>query len=349
MSHELKILHVTECYAGGVRTAVNGYASLDLPVENHIIQSARRHPQKMSAPDSEKFVTISNLPESHLGAVRAVIRVVKEVRPDVIHAHSSFGGVYGRLAGLITRIPVVYTPHGLSFERRDISKGKRRIFRIIERLFAPLSTVQAGCATYETELLAGLSKTSLVRVIPNAIIGSEFTSSHASEVHAKVDEKKITFTGRITEARHPEMAMEIATLLKPHDIAVQWIGDGDPESKKALLEAGVDVTGWLAKDEMQQALQGVDVAIHTARWDGFPMVILEMLAAGIPLLVEDISALQECPAEVRFDTAEQAVQKILQILEGDFNVDWSAVKDLYNEESQARSLLECYRLAANKG
>lgn len=345
-SRTLRVLHVTECFAGGVKTALEGYAALDLPIEHHIIQSARRHPDKLTSPNPDLFNTISVLPYGHVAAVKATIKAIREVQPDVVHAHSSFGGVYGRLAAKLTKTPVVYTPHGLSFERRDISEKKRFVFKQIERVFSPLSTVQAGCASYEAKLLESLNPRSTVEVIPNAIVGSELVSNSQFPSGAVDVRRSLTFVGRITEARHPEMAIEIARIATKKGFTCQWIGDGDGHMKQSLEGSGIAVTGWLTKTEMAEALGNVDFVIHTTRWDGFPMVILEMLNAGKLLLVEDIPALYECPREARFESAEDAVKKLELLLEGSLKPDWSPVADLYNQRTQAERLLRCYQVAA---
>ncbi len=345
-SRTLRVLHVTECFAGGVKTALEGYAALDLPIEHHIIQSARRHPDKLTSPNPDLFNTISVLPYGHVAAVKATIKAIREVQPDVVHAHSSFGGVYGRLAAKLTRTPVVYTPHGLSFERRDISKKKRFVFKQIERAFSWLSTVQAGCASYETELLKSLNSRSIVEVVPNAIANSGLASNSQVSSEPADIQRSISFIGRIAEAKHPEMAIDLARIATKKGITCQWIGDGDAAMKQSLRDGGIHVTGWLAKAEMADSLQGIDVVVHTARWEGFPMVILEMLDVGKPLLVEDIPALYECPSEARYNTAEEALTKLELLLSGSLKPDWSPVTDLYNRRTQADRLLHCYQVAA---
>ena len=140
--------------------------------------------------------------------------------------------------------------------------------------------------------------------------------------------------------------MEIAEIAAKKGFTCQWIGDGDADMKQSLENSGIHVTGWLTKAEMAGALENISFVIHTARWDGFPMVILEMLDARKLLLVEDIPALFECPREARFESAEEAVKKLELLLEGSLKPDWSPVTDLYNQRTQANRLLRCYQAAA---
>src|SRR5690606_13864247 len=50
------------------------------------------------------------------GTILALRRLIREIRPDVIHLHSSIAGMWGRLAAVgMGNIRVYYTPHGYSF------------------------------------------------------------------------------------------------------------------------------------------------------------------------------------------------------------------------------------------
>ena len=67
----------------------------DLGVKVHIISSLQRR--------------IS--PSQDLWAIKQCVAIVKLVKPDLIHCHSSKAGVVARLAAWICRVPVVFTAH----------------------------------------------------------------------------------------------------------------------------------------------------------------------------------------------------------------------------------------------
>ena len=126
----MKILHVTECFAGGVATAINMYASL-VPEHEHMVLYTARRANSPAKAYPELFSQSWRLPDHHRAAIDTVRRVRDEVAPDVIHAHSSFAGAYVRLArlrGTRRRTPTVYTPHGVAFARNDISALHRAVF-----------------------------------------------------------------------------------------------------------------------------------------------------------------------------------------------------------------------------
>ncbi|MYS52422.1 glycosyltransferase, partial [Streptomyces sp. SID6013] len=55
--------------------------------------------------------------------VRRLVRVIEEVRPDLVHAHSAKAGLAGRLA-VRGRIPTVFQPHAWSFEAVGGAAGR---------------------------------------------------------------------------------------------------------------------------------------------------------------------------------------------------------------------------------
>ena len=71
----------------------------------------------------------------HLRQIKAALR---ELRPDIVHTHSSKGGVLGRRASLSTGIGArVHTPHTFAFLFGALfGRAKRAVFRSIERSLA---------------------------------------------------------------------------------------------------------------------------------------------------------------------------------------------------------------------
>ena len=59
----------------------------------------------------------STNPWQLLRAARELEGVIAAVRPDVVHAHSSFAGAAARIAAHRARVPCVYTVHGFGFKR----------------------------------------------------------------------------------------------------------------------------------------------------------------------------------------------------------------------------------------
>lgn len=346
----MKILHLTECMAGGVSTAVIGYAQNTPEHEHYLLANARRAHNGMVVIPPRVFKEFFPLPSKNYQALKRLAEVIEVLEPDLIHAHSSFAGVYSRLLRLVPRFhrfPVVYTPHGLAFSRKDISNSKRFAFRSAEKNLAPLTSVFAGCSTDESNRLRSIAPNRSHICVPNAIPEVRLKTFTPWQEH---EDQVIGVLGRITPARDPQMIVEIANLLKHRQqlsgIKVVWIGDGPRDTKSQLVDAGVEVTGWIDASEVPKKLLELSVLVHTAKWDGFPMSVLEAINIGVPTIVSDIPALAECPEQARFSTAEEAVSRIQSLLRNPHIDGWENIRNLYNQQSQTEQLQRAYLTAA---
>src|ERR1017187_10862350 len=80
-------------------------------------------------------------PRADLLALAQFVRVVRDVQPDLIHAHSSKAGAITRLARLFSpRVPVLYTPHGYAFAGHFNRSAERLAYSAAERALAPLAS-----------------------------------------------------------------------------------------------------------------------------------------------------------------------------------------------------------------
>ena len=97
-----RILHLVESFGGGVQSAMQAYIE-NCPDVDHCVLAHARNDVGASFPESVRFVYSS-------GSLRTqyvkAMELIKESRPDAIHAHSSWAGLYGRIVGRRTGIPV---------------------------------------------------------------------------------------------------------------------------------------------------------------------------------------------------------------------------------------------------
>lgn len=351
------ILHVTDCFDGGVATAVNQYARLTPEYRHLLLSNNARSSAPVAARTPGAFALEATLPSSPAAAVAAVRRTVDVHRPDVVHAHSSFAGAYARVARSLDLVtpgrparPVVYTPHSFAFERADIAPWKRRVFRGMERSLSPLTTVGASCADWEGELMADLGRMPVV-VVPNALLDDHPAVPGSWSPPGTGEPPVVGVVSRVTPQRDPAFFAETAHLIRRQvpDARFTWIGDGDGKDTsllRVLDEAGVEVTGWLSGDDLRERVAGLSLIIHTAKWDGFPMAVLEARRVGVPLLVRDIPALQECPATSRFDTPQDAAAKAVTILREQRDPShWDTLDHSHTPEKQHTALTTAYDLA----
>lgn len=130
MAEKKKILYIVEAMGGGVFTYIVDLANeLVNKYDMYIAYAVRKQTPKNYKDYFDKrihLIEVKNFgrainPTKDIAAFFEVKKIAAEVKPDVIHLHSSKAGAIGRVA-FNGKIPMFYTPHGYSFlmENADV-------------------------------------------------------------------------------------------------------------------------------------------------------------------------------------------------------------------------------------
>ena len=225
-------------------------------------------------------------------ALVELVRLCRQVRPDVVHSHSSKMGVLGRLAAWVARVPVrVLTVHGWSFAAYDGLAG--RLFLWIERLMRPLTTAVVCVAeeTREQGLAAQTCDPRRTVVIPNAVDVRSFRRASGGSRKAR-----IIGIGRFAYPKDFTTLLEaLARVRSPCQTVLAGDGPALPAVAAALQKDGlserVELLG--ARADIPELLAGSDVFVLSSRSEGFPVSILEAMAAGLPVVATDVGGVAE--------------------------------------------------------
>jgi glycosyltransferase involved in cell wall biosynthesis len=296
------ILHISESYAGGVGASIRDYVRNSPEVEHHLLYVDRKD-APLDKGDLACFARAKLLPGGHLSRVVAVRNTVRERRYAAIHAHSSFAGVYGRLAVRNrTDRPLIYTPHCYAFERRDIGATARAIFRTIEWVLALNTAVFAGCSPREVALSHWPLSSAHTVYLPN-VPPSDVPPPRAPVLREPL---VIAGAGRAGAQKDPDFFFECIEALRAAGMAIEprWIGGGTHLGERCAKH-GVHLTGWLTRQDALVALSDADIYVHSARWEGFPIAVLEAITMDVPTIVRSIPAFQGAALPLMFERPQQ--------------------------------------------
>lgn len=281
----LRILHVTECHAGGVSRAIRSRVEATTGFEHFLLWDGEEEPTfEAGFQKTMKFRT-----NAVLSRVQEFEQVCSIVTPDIVHSHSSWAGVYTRMRG--TGIPVVYEPHCFKFDDPSIGRLSHTMFRGAEKALARRTAVFGALSAHEEELMKGLSSVVPVVRVPNVPIIKEGLSSKGPSSRSSV-----AMAGRLCNQKDPEFFLQVIKCLRGlgDDIKPVWVGDGEPRYRTMLENAGIRVTSWLDLDDLQRELKDA-VYLHTAAYEGFPLSILDAAACGAPIVGRSIPAFDGLP------------------------------------------------------
>jgi glycosyltransferase involved in cell wall biosynthesis len=284
------VLHVVEALGGGVTSAVEDFIR-STPGFRHRVLASLRAESHSAASLREAAGEVDLLRDGIRRRIRDVRTAVRRLRPAVVHAHSSFAGGYVRLAGIDPR-RVVYTPHCYAFERLDIPTRARALYWTLEAALSFRGRTVAAVSAREGRLARRLPGRQRVVVVPNVARVPETPPPVAGE---RLEDVVAVALGRTLAQKDPAYFAAAVRASREAGLPVvwRWIGGGDPETERRLRDAGVEVTGWIERDEALRHLQKADVYVHTAAWEGFPITVLEAAAMGKPIVARRIPALEE--------------------------------------------------------
>lgn len=289
-----KILHIVESFGSGVFSflvdLVNGTCEdFEITIAYGVREETLENFKDYF--DSKiKFIKVENFtrsinPKKDLKALKEIKKIVKEVKPDIVHLHSSKAGVLGRLAVNGNKIKMFYNPHGFSFLKQDDSKVKRAIYWLIEKMTAIWNKkcTIVGCSKGEYEEAKKLNKNSIC--INNGIDVEKLDKETAGfkEKEIDFDNLKICTVGRIGYQKNPDMFNKIAESFP--NLQFTWIGDGELRDK--LTSTNITITGWKTREEVLKILNEQNVFILPSLWEGLPISLLEAMYMKKICIVSD--------------------------------------------------------------
>lgn len=205
-----------------------------------------------------------------IAAFFEIRKIAKEIKPDIIHLHSSKAGALGRFAFSGKRVSLFYTPHGYSFLMENYKPMKRRVFKLIESVCAKRNCTTISCSVGEHQ--ESLKLTKRATYVNNGINMAEL-----QEIIDKTEKVEHPFTvytlGRICYQKNPTLFNEIAGSFP--NVKFVWIGDG--ELRGELTSKNIEITGWADRSTAIRYAVNADVFLLPSRWEGLPISLLESM------------------------------------------------------------------------
>lgn len=334
-----RVLHVTQAVGAGVESAITQYVR-STPDLDHSVLALRRDERERVGDNADLTWTYADGP---LAFARRLRRVGRDV--DVVHLHSSVAGAVGRITLTGADARVVYTPHALA--HLGARRRGRVAFRLVERMLSNRAVAYGAVSDHEAEELVTLgADPDDVLVVPHAV--------EPCEDPRRFDDRRshAVAIGRIAWQKDPDLLADVAR--EAIRVGVQsdwrWVGAGDPGKEAALAAAGVEVTGWLRASEVRSTVGSARVMVHTARYEGLPISVLESMAAGTPVVARRIPSLRGLPIST-FTTTREAIAHIVRLSDPE---EWQMqsaaghdfVRDNYSTRCQATALRELYKAAS---
>jgi glycosyltransferase involved in cell wall biosynthesis len=201
-------------------------------------------------------------------------------RPDVIHAHFFLAAAPAVVLG---RTPVVATEHWSVFLPEDPMTLSRPL-----RLVARLALERAAAVTVPSEALARALPVP-ARVVPTVVDTALFHPGGEREP------RRLLAAGLFYDAKGFDLLIEAVGRVP--DVRLDLVGDGPPRPELEALarRLGADVTfhGVVSKAELARLMRRADLFVSSSRYENNPVVVLEALASGLPVVATSVGGVPE--------------------------------------------------------
>jgi glycosyltransferase involved in cell wall biosynthesis len=311
---EMRIAHiVTRMNRGGCERNIASFAAWQLEHGHEVVVLAGPDPDRTMLPSGVRLEVVPDLVRPL--APRRDVRAVRELHDrldtegyEVVHTHQSKAGALGRLVPHPSDRVVIHTVHMPSFG--PAYGPQSPVFRAAERWCAKRTDliVTVGEELRALYLTAGIGDPSMYRVVRSPIELEDFSrlrmattvQRRAARVALGVDPSLPTVLAVGTlepRKRHGLVISSLRELLGTGSVQLLVAGDGPekPALAQLAVQLGVErrthLVGHLR--DVTVAFQAADVLVHTSTTEGVPQVILQGLAAGLPVVATPVPGIAE--------------------------------------------------------
>lgn len=216
-----------------------------------------------------------------LNDLLTIIRFFKlyiQYKPDIIHLHSSKAGILGRL--VFPKNKVIYTEHGFDSKRLD-----NRKYLLLEKIFQNRCKAIVGVSMYDETNLRSEGITHNIMYVHNGIKRPAICKNINLDIPTKYI-KKILCIARISKQKRFDIFLKVASFLP--DYAFIWIGN---KKKMENIPENVFCLGNIVNAGTYNQI--IDLFILPSNWEGLPIVILEAMSFGKPIVASNVGGISE--------------------------------------------------------
>lgn len=251
--------------------------------------------------------------------VAEIKRVLREYRPDIIHAHDMRASyMAARACGMTTLISHI---HNNNFDARGVSAKSVAYLYAAAKAKHIFWVSNSSYTGYCFHLLFKKKSSVLYNIIS---IDDLYRKMYKDKRNYDYN---IVYLGRLTPQKNPHRLLSVFKLLieKKPNIRIAVIGTGELEEEihklafDMKLTPNVEFLGF--QSNPYKMLHDAKLMIMTSRWEGTPMCVLEAMALGVPVVstltdgVKDV--VEDGKTGYLSDDDEVIVYKCLRILEDD--------------------------------
>src|SRR6266436_6601494 len=232
------------------------------------------------------------------GCIQAVRRKLKEIRPDLVHGQGTEGDC--SISAVFSGYPNVLTIHGNMRLIAQVTRAKPFSFpwlaARLEALTIPRSLGVVCITNYTRQAVINLARRAWV--VPNAVDPSFFSVSTARQTDGV---PSILCVGLVCPLKNQNALIQaLDPLAKRHKFELVFLGNTLPgraydESFLSLVRerSWCRYDGFANRDKLKEYLRRATLLALPSLEDNCPMVVLEAMAAGVPVVAAKVGGVPD--------------------------------------------------------
>lgn len=294
----MRVLHVSEVIKGGICSYLREIIALQRMTFGPECVAAvvpSTQSDDLPTPPGVALITFDDIDNRVVNALRLARKaweIIASFDPDVLHIHSTFAGAVLRplLAWRGCRARIIYCPHGWAFDR-DLGPIVARCVRLLEWQWSRWCDAIVCVSDHErlAALRIGISATKLV-LIRNGI------PRHAPKAPPTTVEwpdarLRLLFVGRFDRQKGVDILLGALRELDGEAFAI--IAGDSLRDRVGPLPQNAKNVRWLTPPQLEAHYRSADAVVMPSRWEGFGLVAVEAMRAGVPVIASNVGGLAE--------------------------------------------------------
>ena len=239
-------------------------------------------------------------------AYRRLLRLLGDLRPDIMHSHSSKAGILARKAAAkVGGMKIVHTVHGLPYHRY-LSPWRNKLYIALEKRAAGRSDAIISVADAMTRqaLAAGVGRPEQYTTIYSGMevepcLDASGARAFRDSLELDDDALLVTQVSRLAELKGHQYILDAAEQITDPRVRFCFAGDGRwrdriaSEIKRRGLADRFTLTGLVPTEQIPAVMAASDIVVHCSLREGLARTLPQAMLAGRPVISFDIDGTGE--------------------------------------------------------
>ena len=249
-----------------------------------------------------------------------ILKYMVKFKPHIVHTHTAKAGTLGRLAAILTGVPVkIHTFHGHVFYKY-FSKRKTKLFIFVERILAKFTDTIIAISDKQKDEIINKYKITRREKCHVVKLGFDLQKFLGIEHKRNIFREKFKFSendilvgiiGRLAPIKNHKMFIDALSHLYRNgkrDITerIKSVIVGDGEMREELsayarfngLKEKLLFTGWLK--DIDEVYAGLDIVALTSLNEGTPVALIEAMSSFKPVISTDVGGVKDAVGNAGF-------------------------------------------------